>query len=115
MIDLVGDDTNQLPDQLVSKVIISPSFDHKVQHIKQFVMNNRDKKIMIFTETKSDAQTFGTLDFANFLPIHGDLSQRDREKALGRFREEGSRYILVGTDVAARGLDVDDIDVVIQL
>lgn len=31
-----------------------------------------------------------------------------------KFREKGSNYILVATDVAARGLDIDDIDVVIQ-
>ena len=55
MIDLVGEDTNQLPAQLVSKAILSPSFDHKVQHIKQFVTANRDKKVIIFCETKSDA------------------------------------------------------------
>ena len=115
LIDLVGEDTNQLPATLVSKAIISPNFEHKIQHIKQFVQQNRDKKVMIFTETKSDAQRFVELDFAKFLPIHGDLDQRAREKALGRFREEGSKYILVGTDVAARGLDVDDIDVVMHL
>lgn len=68
---------------------------------------------MIFTDTKNDARHFEKLEFANFLPIHGDLEQRQREYALGKFREQGSRYILVGTDVAARGLDVDDVDVVI--
>ena len=115
MIDLVGEDTNQLPAQLVSKAIISPNWEHKIQHIKQFVQANRDKKVMVFTETKSDAQRFAALDFANFLPIHGDLDQRARERALSKFREAGSRSILVGTDVAARGLDVDDIDVVIHL
>jgi len=64
---------------------------------------------------KQDAREFEKLEFANFLPIHGDLEQRKREQALNKFRESGSRYILVGTDVAARGLDVDDIDVVIQM
>lgn len=32
-----------------------------------------------------------------------------------KFRQKGNQYILVGTDVAARGLDVDDIDVVMQM
>ena len=49
------------------------------------------------------------------MPIHGDLEQRSRERALEKFKEGGSRFILVGTDVAARGLDVDDVDIVIQM
>jgi len=43
--------------------------------------------------------------------IHGDIQQRVREKVLGRFRE-GQLRVLVATDVAARGLDIDDVDVV---
>ena len=45
--------------------------------------------------------------------IHGDLRQRDREKALARFAE-GDLHVLVATDVAARGIHVDDVDVVIH-
>lgn len=55
------------------------------------------------------------MDFAKFLPIHGDLMQNQREYALNKYRQSGSKFILVGTDVAARGLDVDDIDVVIHM
>ena len=47
------------------------------------------------------------------LPIHGDLPQRKREQALGRF-SDGSSPVLVATNVAARGLDVDGVDVVIH-
>ena len=43
--------------------------------------------------------------------IHGDIQQRVREKVLGQFRE-GKLRVLVATDVAARGLDIDDVDVV---
>jgi superfamily II DNA/RNA helicase len=52
--------------------------------------------------------------FSKFYPIHGDLSQSEREYALAKFKQPGSGCILVGTDVAARGLDIDDVDVVIQ-
>ena len=45
--------------------------------------------------------------------IHGDLQQSAREKALKRF-EEGSINVLVATDVAARGIDIDDVEVVIH-
>ncbi len=43
--------------------------------------------------------------------IHGDIQQRIREKTLTQFRE-GKLRVLVATDVAARGLDIDDVDVV---
>ncbi len=46
-------------------------------------------------------------------PIHGDLRQRAREAALGRFTE-GKIQALVATDVAARGIHVDDVDVVVH-
>ncbi len=46
-------------------------------------------------------------------PIHGDLRQRQREKALGAF-SDGKIQALVATDVAARGIHVDDVDVVIH-
>ncbi len=43
--------------------------------------------------------------------IHGDIQQATREKTLARFRE-GKLQVLVATDVAARGLDIDDVDAV---
>ncbi len=46
--------------------------------------------------------------------IHGDLRQKDREKALAEFGE-GSLPVMVATDVAARGIHVDEVDVVIHV
>ena len=43
--------------------------------------------------------------------LHGDISQQMRERVVGKFRKRGFEF-LVATDVAARGLDVDDIEVV---
>lgn len=45
--------------------------------------------------------------------IHGDLSQGQRDAALQRFRDTG-HAVLVATDVAARGIDVNDVDVVVH-
>ena len=86
-----------------------------MKHVQSYIENNRDKKILIFTETKSEAKTFEQLHYAKFLTLHGDLEQRARENRLETFKQKGSTNILVATDVAARGLDIDDIDVIIQL
>jgi superfamily II DNA/RNA helicase len=45
--------------------------------------------------------------------IHGDLQQRHRERALGEFTD-GKLQVLVATDVAARGIDIDDIAIVVH-
>ena len=87
MIDLVGDGKNQLPAQLRTKAIIASDFDNKLAHVQRFITENRHKKIIIFCETKNQAREFEKLEFANFLPIHGDLEQRARENALSKFRE----------------------------
>jgi len=47
------------------------------------------------------------------LALHGDLEQRDRDQVLVRFRHQSCR-VLVATDVAARGLDIDDLPAVIN-
>ena len=43
--------------------------------------------------------------------IHGDITQANRERVIKRFKD-GSIELLVATDVAARGLDIDDVDIV---
>lgn len=73
MIDLVGDSENQLPSQLENVAVLSEDFKQTLAHIQSFVMENPDKKMLIFTETKDQARMFEGLKFARFLPIHGDL------------------------------------------
>ena len=51
----------------------------------------------------------------NFKALHGDLDQKLRKHAMDMFRKSGSSVVLVATDVAARGLDITDVDVVIQM
>lgn len=82
--------------------------------LEEFITKNRDKKIIIFTETKDDSKQFSNFTYAKFRPLHGDISQRQRSDTLDSYRRNNSNVILVATDVAARGLDIDDIDIVIQ-
>ncbi len=71
---------------------------------------------LIFTATKRQADLLHAALLArgyDVTVIHGDLSQRDRDLALERFRNSRVRF-LIATDVAARGLDIEDISHVIN-
>ena len=73
-------------------------------------------KIIVFTRTKRQAQRIAD-DLAergfSASPLHGDMAQVAREKALTKFREDKIR-VLVATDVAARGIDVQGVSHVIN-
>ena len=73
-------------------------------------------KLLVFCQTKRLCdKVAGSLEDLGFdvAAIHGDLRQEVRERSLRRFAE-GKLSILVATDVAARGIDVDDIGAVIH-
>lgn len=62
-----------------------------MKHVQTFIEANRDKKIIIFTETKQTAKDFEKMSFAQFLTLHGDLEQGQRETRLNRYREKDSK------------------------
>ena len=71
---------------------------------------------LIFVETKRTADVLvAQLTGRGYTVgvLHGDLSQRDRDRAMQQFRDNHVRY-LIATNVAARGLDIDDISHVIN-
>ncbi|NND83530.1 MAG: DEAD/DEAH box helicase [Acidimicrobiia bacterium] len=74
------------------------------------------ERVLVFTQTKRMAdRVAGDLRDAGVQAraIHGDLPQAKRQQALDRFTE-GKTPVLVATNVAARGLDIDDVDLVIH-
>lgn len=84
--------------------------------LKRMVDVNPQIYGIIFTRTKADAQEIAEQlikDKYNADALHGDLTQQQRDKVMGRFRDK-SLQLLVATDVAARGIDVDDITHVIN-
>lgn len=67
----------------------------------------------MFTQTKRDADEVSTA-MSRVLgceALHGDITQVQREKTLNAFRE-GNFSVLVATDVASRGLDIPNVDLV---
>mgnify|MGYP001852085203 FL=1 len=88
----------------------------KLADLAQLILSQDYKRVMVFCNTK---YTTGTL--ANQLArlhfnvdcLHGDLSQSERNRIMQRFKA-GEIAVLVATDVAARGIDVSDVDAVVN-
>merc|ERR1711868_253339 len=71
-------------------------------------------RAIIFASTKKDTSDLALSDtISDAQMIHGDIEQKTREQTLKAFRD-GKMRILVATDVAARGLDIPEVDLVIQ-
>jgi len=89
---------------------------HKRMEVLNDVLHKYVKtgKTIVFTATKKDANETVISDVITMDVdvMHGDISQRKREHTYARFKENKFR-VLVATDVAARGLDVNDIELVI--
>ena len=114
MLDLVGKDAMQMPDTISNQIVLCKDFMAKQAFIKKFITQNRHLKIIIFCETKAEVKRYERHRYARFGCLHGDLEQNQRQRILREFRFPDSDMILVATDVAARGLDIDNIDVVLQ-
>ena len=89
---------------------------HKPLLLKTILKDRRIKSVLVFTRTKHGAnRVVKHLESANIASaaIHGNKSQRARETSLNNFRQEKIR-VLVATDIAARGIDVDHVGHVIN-
>lgn len=73
-------------------------------------------KTIVFTQTKRDADELvsgGVFKSLTAQALHGDVAQKQRDATLSAFRA-GAFNVLVATDVAARGIDIPEVDLVIQ-
>lgn len=89
---------------------------HRYEALKRLIDFNPGIYGIIFTRTKADAQAITeklTREGYDIDALHGDLTQQQRDKVMGEFRER-SLQLLIATDVAARGIDVKDITHVIN-
>ncbi|KAH0792183.1 DEAD/DEAH box helicase family protein [Histomonas meleagridis] len=104
--------TNSAITQIIEKV---EEFE-KMNKIIEFLKDKTDKKVIVFTKTKRSADNLSDALDSRGIPsmsIHGDKPQNEREYILHKYKE-CKAGALVATDVAARGLDVSDIDIVVN-
>jgi ATP-dependent RNA helicase DeaD len=89
---------------------------HRYETLKRLIDFNPGIYGIIFTRTKADAQNIAeklTREGYDIDALHGDLTQQQRDKVMGEFREK-TLQLLIATDVAARGIDVQGITHVIN-
>jgi ATP-dependent RNA helicase DeaD len=92
------------------------SAQHRYETLKRIIDFNPGIYGIIFTRTKADAQEITqrlTREGYDIDALHGDLTQAQRDKVMGEFRDK-SLQLLIATDVAARGIDVKGITHVIN-
>ncbi|XP_043370714.1 probable ATP-dependent RNA helicase DDX4 isoform X4 [Dermochelys coriacea] len=100
----------------VQQTILQVSQYSKREKLVEILQSIRDERTMVFVETKKKADFIATFLCQEKIPttsIHGDREQREREEALGDFRS-GKCPVLVATSVAARGLDIENVQHVIN-
>jgi ATP-dependent RNA helicase RhlE len=102
--------------ETVDQKVIMVRNDRKPALLGRILAEPGLDRVIVFTRTKHGAdrvvRQLGSLGIAS-AAIHGNKSQNQREKALEEFRS-GSTPVLVATDIAARGIDVDGVNLVVN-
>lgn len=107
---------NNLTVSRIEQVYYNIESQDKVNLVVQLLQMNESKGTMIFCNTKRMVDELTTeLNKAGYpaLGLHGDMKQEMRTMVMNRFKK-GMVSVLIATDVAARGIDVDSMDVVIN-
>ncbi|TML95383.1 MAG: DEAD/DEAH box helicase [Actinobacteria bacterium] len=110
-----GADWTESEPSEIEHSFISVTQDTKVETLVEHIRSS-DGLTLVFVRTKRGADKLVqklARQEVSAVAMHGDMSQKARERALARF-ESGKVKTLVATDVAARGLDLDDITHVIN-
>ncbi|HSM97913.1 MAG TPA: DEAD/DEAH box helicase [Gallionella sp.] len=103
-VELITQSVHMVPQRLKSHLL-----SHLIKH-------HDWKQVLVFTRTKHGANRLTEKLIADGIPaaaIHGNKSQPARTKALAQFKD-GSLPVLVATDIAARGLDIDQLPHVVN-
>lgn len=100
----------------VSQVLYYVPKQHKIELCLHLLRNTIKGNILIFRRTKFGVEKLEQTLIKNGYKVesfHGDKTQSDRQVALSKFKH-GEANILIATDVAARGIDINELDAVIN-
>lgn len=114
-IKIVVGKNNVINKNIEHQFVISKD-NEKLRMLTLFLKSQTGSRGMIFCRTKNDAKTLAKqLASRNISAdtIHGDLMQKERDKVMRAFKNE-KLNILVATDIAARGIDIDSLSFVVH-
>ena len=100
----------------VSHAVMMVAMDDKRFFLERYIQDHPESKIMVFVRTKVRAErVVKAMERVGIetVSIHGDKDQKDRSLGMSAFRH-GQCRILVATDVSARGIDIPDVNAVIN-
>ena len=103
-------------DVLIEQTFFTVEPEQKLAALEALLLLHRPESVVVFCNTRQEVRTVAAeLDVRHFsvLALHGELDQREREEMLLRFANR-SCTVLVASDVAARGLDIVDLPMVIN-
>ncbi len=109
------DEKNSIAND-IKQVVYTVDQERKREFISYFIGSQNWHQVLIFTRTKKSADSLAIemkKDGIKAQSLHGDKSQGARDKALEEFKD-GRIRALVATDVAARGIDISDLEYVIN-
>ena len=104
------------PVERIAQSVIYVAKHAKPKLLVDILQETAFSRVIVFSRTKHGADKIARVLTKNDLPagaIHGNKSQNQRTRALESFRQ-GKTPILVATDIAARGIDIDDVSHVIN-
>ena len=110
----VRPDEENKPDILQYKLEVP--MNQKVDALQKILDQEQYDRAMVFCNTKGNTERVAKLLQMRGVDaqcIHGDIPQEKREKVMAKFRR-GELRVFVATDVAARGIDVDEVDAVVN-
>ena len=113
---LVLDSVRDLNESVSQQIITADDVKHKERLVQWLLANETYEKAVVFTNTREQSDRLGGVLVASNLKVfvlHGEKDQKDRKLAMDRLKA-GAVKVLVATDVAARGIHVDNLDLVIN-
>ncbi|MDF2736761.1 MAG: DEAD-box ATP-dependent helicase [Nitrososphaeraceae archaeon] len=108
---------NDITLKTIEQMYLIINEKEKYNYLCDLIKQSNNNQIVIFTSTKHKAEQLAMnlrkKELLKVTALHGDLSQRQRNYAMHKFRNE-QEQILVATDIAARGIDIPSIKYVIN-
>ena len=115
-IDLVGEgQSGKMADSITALAVQVTDAARRSVLVDLLTVYGDGGKAIVFTQTKRDADEVAAAVALHLPcePLHGDMAQAERERVMASFRA-GRTLVLVATDVAARGLDIPAVDLVVH-